>query len=361
QSTMNPLLRDQSRWPESLRAAVRAGLSVAQPTVTADTDRNRLLISAPEELMPLADELVLEFDRAREGDVVADVRLFTLAQANAVDVAKALDAAEQARAQTRPGGTSARIVAEPSSNTVLVTANAERLDAIAEAISQLDSGMSADQSQVRTIFLKHARAEAIAPSVRELLASEEIPIWMKFEAARRRSDIPETGPDVRVAADERLNAILVSAPPAVLNMVEQMIVQLDVDPRDLPGTTARSVQVMSVVNADAAELAATLDELFDEGDAVAPKPVIRVDRSSNSLLIRATADQFATIARIVSDIDDATIGTSRQMQLIPIDPGRANARDLAEALRQMLDRGEGSTVEVITVEELLERQKAPGR
>src|SRR5205085_2522572 len=125
----------------------------------------------------------------------------------------------------------AAVAAEASSNSVIVTGTPAQLAEIEALIKPLDEfGGGADQSQVRTVFLKHARAENIAPLIEKLLAGEEIPILMRYDAINRNRNLPSTGPKVRVASDARLNAVMIAAPVVVLNVAEQMVTQLDVDP-----------------------------------------------------------------------------------------------------------------------------------
>ncbi|MEM7227865.1 MAG: secretin N-terminal domain-containing protein [Planctomycetota bacterium] len=355
--TMNGLLQDRSRWPEPLQQVVRAGLPIAQPTVSADTTRNRLLISAPDALMPLADELIAEFERDMDANGPVDVRVFSLVQADAQNVAAAINASEEAIVAADPMTERARVVAEPSTNTLIVTSSADRMAGIESLIARLDTGMSSDAPQLRMIRLKHVRAEVIVPTVRELVAADEVmPMWMRFEMVRRNLTLDSNTPEVRVAANEQLNALMVSATPAVLDMVEQMVAQLDVDPSTSPSSVTSAVRVIALDHADASELAENISSLFDGADGAAP-PVIRVDRASNTLLVRATDTQFAVIQNVVDSIDDATISASRQLQLIPVDPTRANAADVARTLEQLMDTGSGNSIEVITVEELLRRQQ----
>ena len=54
----------QARWPAKLRAIARAGIAIGQPDVIADPAANRVLITAPTELMGVAAD--------RHGNVVAN-------------------------------------------------------------------------------------------------------------------------------------------------------------------------------------------------------------------------------------------------------------------------------------------------
>ena len=354
---ITPLLQDRARWPEALRTVLDAGIAVSQPTITADAVHNRLLISAPGPLMAMATELVRELDRPRAGVEALDVRVFNLRRADPAGVAEAVREAIRTRAVLRPGGPPATVTAEPSSGSIVVTASPEQIDEIEAIVRSLDEGIASDQAQVRTVFLKHARADAVARIIEQLLHDEPLPFFYRYDLARRGQAPFDAGPEIRVAADPRLNAVIISAAPGALHVVEQMVAQLDVEPRaDLD--RRRSVRVLHVVNADAVELAANVEALFAEPDVADTPPTVRVDVASNSLIVRATDAQFESIAGLVDEIDRATIATARQMRLIRIDPARASAAEIARTLERMLDRSGGSTVEVIPLEELL-RHRTP--
>jgi type II secretion system protein D len=354
------LLADRARWPEELRAFERAGIAVAQPTVTADASRNRLLISAPQALLSAARTLVGELDRPAQGGAV-DVRVFGLAQADPAAAAEAIRAAMAARRSAQPSLPPVAVTAEAASSSLVVAAPAALMDEIAAIVERLDASVGGDQAQVRTIFLRRARAEVVAPIVERLLASEELPPWMRLDAMRWRVPMPESAPPVRVAADARLNAIIVTAAPAALNVAEQMIAQLDVDAADR-GAPPRTVRLLVVRNADAAELATSLADLFAENEEGDVAPTIRVDRASNALLVRATDAQFAAMEELIGRLDDAAVDVARQIRTIAIDPAKASAEDVARALERLLDRREGGAgVEVIPLEDLLDRTKGEKR
>ncbi|MCH8822271.1 MAG: hypothetical protein IH984_02070 [Planctomycetes bacterium] len=358
---LSPILRDRSRWPQQLQAIARAGISIAQPTVTADAIANRLLISAPTELLPMARQFIAELDQPRSNSGTVDVRIFNLTKAQAADVAAAVQSALAAKSLNEPGTQPATITAEPSSNSIIVTANPDQLTLVESIIASLDSGVSLDQPQVRTVFLKHARAETIAPIVQQMLAPESdidvnrLPNWMLPQLYQ--AQLQQGGePRVRVAADTRLNAVVISGPPTSLDVAEQMVAQLDIDPAGLDSALKRSVRVLVIENADPAELATNLQAIFQEQDQLDAPPTIRVDTASNSLLVRATNEQFETIERVVKQIDNATLATARQMQLIAIDPSKASASEMAQTLQRMLGRRGSSKVQVISLEELLKRR-----
>ncbi|MCZ6850687.1 MAG: hypothetical protein O7F17_03510, partial [Planctomycetota bacterium] len=357
----NAMLQDRARWPKTLLAADRAGLTVSQPTVTADAAGNRVLISAASELMPIAAQLISQLDQPRGEAEAVDVRIFSLVQADATEVANALRSAMDVKAAHQPGRPRAAVSAEPSSNSLIVTATPTQLQHIESIIAGLDSTGPVDQLQVRTVFLRHARAESVAPVVEQLLAREELidvnslPSWARLGYLQVQQQRRESVPTVRVAADAKLNAVVIAAPAALLNVAEQMVAQLDVDPAEVGGAVKRSVGVLVVRNADASELATNLEAIFAEDTQLDATPTIRVDSASNSLLVLATEAQFETIRQLVGQIDRATIVTSRQMRMLPIDRSKASAEDLARTLQRLLDRG--PAVEIISIDQLLHRRQ----
>jgi type II secretion system protein D len=353
------VLRDQSRWPEGLRRLARAGASIGTASVIADPEAPRVLVSAPQALMPLARQLIEQIDQPPP-DLPAsrslEVRVFALNEGNAADVASAVQAALAASGSTRPGEPAATITAEPTSNSLLVSATPDRIVEIETMVTSLDRGAVHDQAQVRTVFLKHAQAETVAPVVSDLLGGEQLPLFIRMEAARRGRELPRSGPEVRVIADPRLNAIVIAAPAAILNIAQELVDQLDVDPAQVGATALRTVHVLAIDNADAGTLAQNLQVLFDNDQETAPPPLIRVDAGSNSLLIRATREQFERIEAVTTEIDAATMASSLQMRLVPIDASKASAQEVADTLRRMFDQRRNSRVEVITLEELWDRQ-----
>jgi len=348
-ASVQPLLQDRTRWPQSLVNAAKAGLAVGDPRATPDVSANRILVSAPKELVPIALEMIARLDQPRDAGVTSDLRVYTLVSAEATEVARVLQATSDGRARTRPGEPKPTIAPEASSNAVVVAATPEQLVEFDAVVQKLDSGTRADAVQVRTVFLKNSRAEQVAPMVEKLLAPVAQP---PLPNGRPRPQAAPTEPPVRAMADVRLNAVIVSASQATLNVAEQMVQQLDQAPTQ---DAARGVRVLSLTNADAAEIAKNLEEVFKEGGASEVPPTIRVNASGNALIVRASDAQYATIEKVVGQLDRATIATSRQMRTLPIDPSKASAAEVAQLLERLLRDRQGSTVEVVPVEELLKK------
>ena len=354
--TLQGMLSDRSRWPESLRQVERAGLRVPQPSASPDSKAGRVLVSAPSDLMGLASQLVQTLDQPPAGGAV-EIRVLRLSEGDSESVAGALRAALSAAAT--PGSPAPTVTPEPRSNTIVISGSGEQIERASELVRSMDLSVEPDGSGVRTIRLKHARAEALAPVVESVLVKrsviDKVPDWAKVNFLLRSRQPLETDQPVRVVAEPRLNALVVSGPVPVLTIAEQVIAELDADPA--LGGPRRLIRVISLVNADATELAASIDGVFDEDQSTDPPPVIRVERQSNSLVVRATGAQMETIESLIRRLDSAALVSSRQMRMIAVDRSKVDAGVMARTLKRLLEKQGGVRVQVISTEDLLKESK----
>jgi type II secretion system protein D len=324
--------------------------------VAADPATNTVLISGAESVQKAAETLITQLDEAGAAGGQPEVGVFRLETGDAASVATSLGTA--LASGTLPGEPKPSVTAEPASNTVVITASRRQLDEAAKFVETMDKMAKPDMLSVRTINLRHARAETVRPVIEGVLTQESM--LDMLPPAQRAQVISRGGltlqPKVRVAAEARLNAIIVSGPKSLIDLAEAMVKDLDIDPAvKSPEGSARSIRVITLRNAEAADLAKSLEAVFREDTAGIP-PTIQVDASSNALIVRADAKQLATIDEVVATIDAATLAANRQMKVISVDKSKADAEEIAETLRRMLKKQGGTKVEVISVEELMKRK-----
>ncbi len=356
------VLGDRSRWPEELERARRAGAPIPRPSLFPDRAASRVYVSAASALIPLAAELVEALDKPAPAAAV-EVRVFRLKEGDAESVARSLT--DALALGVRPGEPRPTVRAEASSNSVVVAASRERLEMAAGLIESMDEvAVEPGGLGVRTIFLEHARAQTLAPIVEQVLTKETIfsvaPEWGRWQLAWNMSNRGQT-PDfagVKVAPEQRLNALIVSAPLPMLELAEELIAGLDVDPGDGPGGE-RTVRVITLMNAEARELAANIDALFEDADTTVAPPTVRVDSSSNSLIVRASGEQMQLIESLAEHLDKATLATRSHVRMITLDRSRVSASDMAATLKRVLEQRGGVSVEVISADELLAEPDEP--
>ncbi len=319
--------------------------------VVADQATNSLIVTAPTSVLDAAREIVgrLDTDATAIGRDV--VRIVPLVFAEAAPTA---DALERTLARIDlPSGGEATVTAAAGSNALVLSGAELDVEYLLTLINELDVAPKDESVGVRTVYLKHGRAEAIAPIVERLLKGEQLDQWMRWELARRGNSM-ETGPDVRVEAEPRLNAVVITAPREVLAVAEEVVAQLDVE----GGAATRPLRIFTLTNATAADVAQNLEAVFEESGGQAP-PTVRVDQASNSLIVRGGPDQLEAIGEVVSQLDEATIAGSRQMRTVPMDRSRVDAATMALTLQRLLKERGGVKVEVISADELLKRSQ-PG-
>ncbi|RMH11007.1 MAG: hypothetical protein D6695_10250, partial [Planctomycetota bacterium] len=354
------MLSDQTRWPESMIRAQKAGLRLPAVSVSADAATNRLLVSVASPLMPLAEQVIAALDQPRQSGSV-EVKVFRLEKGEAESVAAALQQA--LRAGQEPGEIAPSVTAEAASNSVVVAATSDRLAQAGELIEAMDEAVEPAGVGVRTVYLEHAQAEAIAPLVQQIIERKD-PLAETDPRSRPflmrdllRSGVRVDETPVRVVAEPRLNALVISAPASVLELAEQVIRGLDVERGPGGPSGGRVVRVITLENADVGQLSESIGELFESDEAGNVPPIVRVDIQSNSLIVRGTSEQIASIEALVSELDAATLSSSRQLRMIPIDRSRADAQLMARTLQRMLEQQGGVKVEIISAEELLERRE----
>ncbi|MEO0483604.1 MAG: secretin N-terminal domain-containing protein, partial [Planctomycetota bacterium] len=321
-SAVRSAIDDRSRWPESLLRAERAGARVPAPRVTPDRDANRLLVSAPPELVRVAREMASALDRETPAQTV---RVFKLSEGAAASVSQAVRSALDPA--VGPGEPKLVVSAEEGANAVVVSGSAERVAEAAALIESLDASAGPDDLGARTIMLKNARAETVAPVLERVLARESIidslNWWERAQYVSRFGN-DEDRP-VRVVADARLNVLVISGPPAVLDLAEAMAGELDRAPDAAAERTVRSVRVIPMIHGEAGSVARQLTQMFAEDDSGEVPPVISADEAANALIVRATPDQFESLSRLAGELDRAALSAGREVRTIPIDRSRAEA------------------------------------
>lgn len=357
--TVESLLNDRGRWPVELVRAERAGMSIPRPTVRADAQSNRLVLSVPSAMMSMASKLIEAMDAAPDGQGELGVRLVRLTQGDADSVAAAVQ--DALRAGIRPGQPQPTVRAETRSNSIVISASQSQIDEAVQLISEMDVQVEPEAIGVLTLRLKHTRAETLAPILETILVQESVvdllPWWAVGDFAARNPD-QAIKAAIRVIPEPGSNTVVVAAPRPMLELAEQVAAELDI-PESERGVDQRMVRLIPLRNADAAQVSQNLADVLTSSEGGVEPPVIRVDQGSNTLIVRGTAAQMQEIESLAQQIDSATLAGSRQMRLIPIDRSRGDAAAVAQTLQQLLESQGGVKVEVIGVDELLKDSDKP--
>jgi general secretion pathway protein D len=174
--------------------------------------------------------------------------------------------------QESSGRQQPRIVADDRTNSLIVGASTEMLTVIEGVVEQLDAEASGALLDLRVFILKNADAEDVAKVVENVFGSTSS---SQSGSARNQGDRLRFGPPeaggaetatptatlkntVRVAADTRTNAVVVTATAENLQIIGQLIKQLD----DEAAATPQSVAIIPVLNAEPADIAQVLSDIL---------------------------------------------------------------------------------------------------
>jgi type II secretory pathway component GspD/PulD (secretin) len=350
-------MRDLTTAGDVLRPWLGKG---AAPAFEPVESVKAILVAAPVTQLPLIEQAIREFDQTVERTNV-QVQVFRIVRGDANSIANAIRTAIAPLA--RPGDTPPSVTPEAGSNSIVVAAGADAMAKARELVDSMDEMGKPDRVGVRSMYLKFVRAETIAPVLENLLTRESVvdQLSPRDRAAFLRQNAQQ-GPSnrVRVAAERRTNAIIVSGPQLLIEAAEQLIKEIDVDPSQ-HGAVSRSVRILTLQNADANQMAANIQAVFAEEAGGEPAPTVRVDVASNSLILHGTDKQLATVEQLAAKLDAAAVASSRQMRLVPVDRSRVSAEVLAATLKSLLERQGGLKVEVVSTEELLKRREDAGK
>jgi tetratricopeptide (TPR) repeat protein len=143
----------------------------------------------------------------------------TLKNAKAASVAESLTQLFASKRGAEPNDR-VTVVAEGSSNNIIVTANPKNLETVRELLGELDEAAFDNSIQVRVVPLKNTDAATVASIVSNL--------YEQKSAARGNNRSIDR---VMIQADKRTNALIVSAGGQMNTQVMEWIKQIDAKPK----------------------------------------------------------------------------------------------------------------------------------
>ena len=309
----------------------RGQSAAGQVVVTADEAGRTVIVAAPSEKQELIAKVIKDIDE-RLDIAKLTVQVYRLVNAEATSVAQALFGAlgESAAAMGRgrqaaaQGGGTVRIMADRSSNTVVVRASEEDHARIGKLIAEMDAAPF-EGRQVRVIPLNHAEATEVARSLRNLFAAQA--------AGRGRGPAPAVV--IEASRDSRM--LMVRADEETFNKIRALVAQMDTT---LIGKSVRVV--IPLKNAQAATLAPALMQAFapPRGRSVSPDELVTVvaEPTVNAVVVTASEDNAKLVQELAAKLDSEATGLRTEMILLK----NAKAADLADTLSRIVaTRGRG--------------------
>jgi len=297
-------------------------------TATFDEQTNVIFLRGAGDRLAMAEELIKQFDDPESpyGPTGSDVKIIELKNARAEDVAKTVNAILPSgpvkivnKKPVRTAG-AAKVVADTTTNTVIVTAPPNQMPGIEKLIAELDE-LAVDAGGMRIRKLKFADAQQMVSIVLNALSQ-------RGPGGRRVT----TG--FTVAADQRTNSLILVGPEADIERAEKLIEQFDVEQ-----PTARQIQVVQLApNQDARSIARSLVTIFATrtGGRGGSTSGLRVeaDSGTNSLIISAPPGDWPIVKKLLDELgENAEELAAPITKLVPLE--FAGAEELSNTLRQI--------------------------
>lgn len=344
-------------------------------SITALVKPNALLLVGRAESVAAVKELIAKLDQPT--DPAGQFAVFMLKYASASSIQTTLTTFFADRGAL---GGKVQVTVDSRTNAVIVRGGPRDLAEAAELIRRIDVGQTASENELRVFPLRNSPAEEMAPIIQDAINSQGSGVSTAAggaaaavaavagaaaptssssssrSSALRFTTIDSQGhrqlksgilSDVRVTADARANALIVSAPPEAMELIAALIRQLD----DVPAAEAQ-IKVFTIVNGDAASLVEMLQTLFGQRAGTGQtgglfgagqqqqsgqNPIVQLrfstDQRTNSIIVSGSMDDLNVVEAILLRLDESDV---RQRQSIVYRLKNAPALDVANAINQFL-------------------------
>lgn len=340
------------------------------PVYAAPMGGDQILLSGDEQDIEFVLQMLAMMDQSTEQ---AQFEVYALENANASVLAPIIEQSLRAFVERKTGGTERlntfAVIAETTSNALIVSASESNMELVSRLIEHLDVPRPPTGSDMRMVAVSHMlAAEVVAvlkPRLTELYSRRGVPA----EQQATLDVVP------------RSNAVLVIGTPSEINEIERMVGTIDVDvetatqPSEDPWTALQRVVILDLHNANAENLATTLNALIEVeraagmqaggaggaggatragtsfvrklvfslagGEDLPPldldKPiVIQFDQGKNSLILRSSEKNLESLTAIAKAFDALPQGTDFEIKSIKLK--HANASALATTLQDAFDK-----------------------
>ncbi|MCH8964968.1 MAG: hypothetical protein IIB58_08420, partial [Planctomycetes bacterium] len=347
-------LNEQAVQALEARNAGVAAIDKERALILSDYRSNGLIILATEDKYEQLIELAKKLDSA-PSQWVNEIRIILCEHTSAADLAGKIDQLWQRKAELRqredlPQDTPV-IVADQRSNALVIASNIEDFDAIKQLVADLEAQPISDLARIQLIPIENNDAGELGSMLQSLFD----------ERAQMRQDGEEIMADrVAITNDATTNTLLLAASPENYEEILRIVKVLDVIP-ELEGV----VRTFILKNADAANVAEKITNLFDQGiykpGAVGEGPraeaeeniAIISDARVNAIMVSASRPNMAIIDQIIQNMESADptalMGTTQLFKLEHADV--LKVADILDQVFQGLERT--ATDEVFIVPQII--------
>jgi general secretion pathway protein D len=188
---------------------------------------NMLIISDRAGNVARLEEIIRKMDNVGDKDVDA----IELQNASATEVVRILTSLIQAAKAADPSVSSANVIADERTNSVLITGERSERNRVAALVNRLDAQGRESDGATQVVYLRYASAKNLAPLLEGYAAQIKDGNKGAAGSAAAASSPAASGGgsgEAKVIADEDTNALVITAPPKPMRQIKSVIEQLDI-------------------------------------------------------------------------------------------------------------------------------------
>ncbi|MCS5703617.1 MAG: hypothetical protein NZ847_13515, partial [Acidobacteria bacterium] len=291
------------------------GASKEQVLVLPDAATNRLIVMAPDNELPVLEELISQVDQVSLQ--TAGTRVFKLKANEASQVADLIKS-------TLVNITAA---ADPKSNTLIVSGEPEDLQAVAVIIEQLDNLTDKPNREVQVFTLVNSPADAAALQAKEVY----------LDQMKGKNNLGDS--DAMILPDASGNRLIVTANILQLPLIKDVITALDQE----TASDDRKMVVHALKNGSATSVMSIIANVYAselERTDAALKLSVTASVDDKSLVVSGQPEDLAKVAELVATLDAPTFTGEVEVRSYRLPEGDTD--DLAEALNNIFERPDGT-------------------
>lgn len=266
----------------------------------AEPKGNRVIVIGPEAEVARAEAVIRQIDPALARTAKDETRVLRLRNAQAAELAGLLEKSLNLQEQN------VKVLADPRSNSLVISGAAEGVKAASEMAEQLDTNPAMQPRDVRMIELKSADARNVAPLLQDLLA--DVMRNLKGSNYVLQS---------RIVAETNANRVIVTGTIDELQQVSTLVQQLDTTPQAAEGT--RVFKLNSIGAAEMARIVSDAMMTFGPGERRRPRVTVSADARSNSLVVTGSRNDLQDVESIIEKLDGGERRVGREVRVIELE------------------------------------------
>lgn len=251
---------------------------------------NIILLTGRASVVNRLAEIIKRVDQA--GD--KEVEVVELKNASATEMVRIVDALNKsADAKNTPELLQPKLVADERTNAILISGDPKVRQRLKKLISQLDVEM-ATKGNNRVVYLRYAKAEDLVDVLKGVSDN------LQAEKDSKSATISTSTNKVMITADKGTNSLVLTAPPDIMQALEDVINQLDIRRAQV----LIEALIVEVSEADGIELGAQYADLetgsmvqYSNANAQIGKVAIGLEEAKDTTTTTAVYDQDGKFLR----------------------------------------------------------------